>query len=164
MTNVKHRSHKGLNNRAKNSHLRFRKRERPRRSSRSVGTLQHFVTIFSVVRNLFVLSQANSISSTIRIHRTPGNRRVGSRECTACLKSAVAASPGHVSSKMTTPPPETVKGLPRRHASWMAFTNRNRRSRATVLAYAPHRWADPVLTSEHRSRVIANFWTNCICQ
>lgn len=49
MPNVEHRSHKGLNNRAENSHLPLRKRERTRQGFRSVGSLQHFVSIFSAV-------------------------------------------------------------------------------------------------------------------
>ncbi|WP_425349292.1 DDE-type integrase/transposase/recombinase [Rhizobium leguminosarum] len=40
MPNVEHRSHKGLNNRAENSHLPLRKRERTRQGFRSVGSLQ----------------------------------------------------------------------------------------------------------------------------
>ena len=69
MTNVEHRSHKGLNNRAENSHLPFRKRERTRQGFRSIGSLQHFVSIFSGTRNHFV--QAGSIRSAglIRAHR-----------------------------------------------------------------------------------------------
>ncbi|RWI89827.1 hypothetical protein [Mesorhizobium sp.] len=45
MPNVEHRSHKGLNNPAENSHLPFRKRERTLVSGRQA--LQHFVSIFS---------------------------------------------------------------------------------------------------------------------
>jgi len=69
MTNVEHRSHKGLNNRVENSHLPFRKRERTRQGLRSIGSLQHFVSIFSATRNHFV--QASSIRSAglIRAHR-----------------------------------------------------------------------------------------------
>jgi putative transposase len=37
---VEHRSHKGLNNRAENSHLPFRKRERTGQGFRSIGSLQ----------------------------------------------------------------------------------------------------------------------------
>jgi transposase-like protein len=37
---------KGLNNRAKNSHLPLRKRERTMQGFRSVGELQRFVSIF----------------------------------------------------------------------------------------------------------------------
>lgn len=69
MPNVEHRSHKGLNNRAENSHLPFRKRERTRQGFRSVGSLQHFVSIFSAVRNLFVPSQTNRSAAQIRAHR-----------------------------------------------------------------------------------------------
>jgi putative transposase len=69
MPNVEHRSHKGLNNRAENSHLPLRKRERTRQGFRSVGSLQHFVSIFSAVRNLFVPSQTNRSAAQIRTHR-----------------------------------------------------------------------------------------------
>jgi putative transposase len=69
MPNVEHRSHKGLNNRAENSHLPFRKRERVRQGFRSIGSLQHFVSVFSPVRNLFVPSPTNRSASQIRIHR-----------------------------------------------------------------------------------------------
>jgi putative transposase len=54
MPEVEHRSHKGLNNRAENSHLPFRRRERARQGFRSAGGLQSFVNVFSAVRNLFV--------------------------------------------------------------------------------------------------------------
>ncbi|WP_420884151.1 DDE-type integrase/transposase/recombinase [Rhizobium tibeticum] len=56
-------------NRAENSHLPFRKRERTRQGFRSVGSLQHFVSIFSAVRNLFVPSQTNRSAAQIRTHR-----------------------------------------------------------------------------------------------
>src|SRR3712207_9466763 len=42
-----------LNNRAENSHLPFRRRERARQGFRSPGGLQRFVSVFSAVRNLF---------------------------------------------------------------------------------------------------------------
>ncbi|SFU23314.1 DDE domain-containing protein [Mesorhizobium sp. YR577] len=48
------RSHKGLNNRAENSHVPLRKRERAMQGFRSPGSLQRFVSIFSAIRNLFV--------------------------------------------------------------------------------------------------------------
>jgi putative transposase len=54
MPKVEHRSHKGLNNRAENSHLPFRRRERARQGFRSLRYLQRFVSVFSAVRNLFV--------------------------------------------------------------------------------------------------------------
>jgi putative transposase len=54
MPGVEHRSHKGLNDRAENSHVPLRKRERVMQGFRSVGSLQRFISVFSAVRNLFV--------------------------------------------------------------------------------------------------------------
>lgn len=54
MPDVEHRSHKGLNNRAENSHVPLRKREQMMQGFRSPGSLQRFVSIFSALRNLFV--------------------------------------------------------------------------------------------------------------
>lgn len=54
MPDVEHRSHKALNNRAENSHLPLRKRERVMQRFRSPCALQRFVSVFSAVRNLFV--------------------------------------------------------------------------------------------------------------
>jgi putative transposase len=54
MPDVEHRSYKGLNNWAENSHLSFRQRERAMQSFRSSRGLQRFVNVFSAVRNLFV--------------------------------------------------------------------------------------------------------------
>lgn len=69
MPNVEHRSHKGLNNRAENSHLPLRKRERIMQGFRSVGGLQRFISIFSAVRNLFVASHKKRSALTTHIHR-----------------------------------------------------------------------------------------------
>jgi putative transposase len=54
MPAVEHRSHKGLNNRAENSDLPLRKRERIMQGFRSVGGLQRFISVFSALRNHFV--------------------------------------------------------------------------------------------------------------
>ncbi|MDG6095236.1 IS6 family transposase [Acetobacter sp. AN02] len=61
---VRHLSHKGLNNRAENSHLPLRKRERVMQKFRSPGGCQRFVSVFSAVRNLFVppASLSNALS------------------------------------------------------------------------------------------------------
>ena len=65
MPTVEHRSHKGLNNRAENSHLALRKRVMQR--FRSPGALQRFVSVFSAIRNLFDPA-APSKRSAIAIH------------------------------------------------------------------------------------------------
>src|SRR5215211_45824 len=69
MPDVEHRSHKGLNNRAENSHLPFRRRERARQSFRSAGGLQRFVNVFSAVRNLFVPPRSRRSAPATRLHR-----------------------------------------------------------------------------------------------
>lgn len=69
MPHVEHRSHKGLNNRAENSHVPLRKRERMMQGFRSVGSLQRFVSIFSALRNLFVQSSSKHNAKQIRIRR-----------------------------------------------------------------------------------------------
>jgi putative transposase len=66
---VEHRSHKGLNNRAENSHLPFRKRERAMQGYRSPGSLQRFVSIHSAIRNCFLVPSRRRSALTIRYHR-----------------------------------------------------------------------------------------------
>jgi len=66
---VEHRSHKGLNNRAENSHLPFRKRERAMQGYRSPGSLQQFVSIHSAIRNCFFVPARRRSALTIRYHR-----------------------------------------------------------------------------------------------
>jgi putative transposase len=69
MPAVEHRSHKGLNNRAENSHLPLRKRERIMQGFRSVGGLQRFISVFSAVRNLFVPPHQKRSALANHIHR-----------------------------------------------------------------------------------------------
>ena len=66
---VEHRSHKGLNNRAENSHLPFRKRERAMQGYRSPGSLQRFISIHSAIRNCFSVPARRRSALTIRYHR-----------------------------------------------------------------------------------------------
>ncbi|WP_425484128.1 IS6 family transposase [Allomesorhizobium camelthorni] len=69
MPDVEHRSHKGLNNRAENSHVPLRKRERVMQGFRSPGSLQRFVSIFSALRNLFVPPRSKRSALATHIHR-----------------------------------------------------------------------------------------------
>jgi putative transposase len=69
MAEVEHRSHKGLNNRAENSHVSLRKRERVMRGFRSPGSLQRFISIFSALRNLFVSPRSKRSALATHIHR-----------------------------------------------------------------------------------------------
>jgi putative transposase len=49
MPSVEHRSHKGLNNRAENSHQPTRQRERAMKGFRSPGRAQKFLSAFSQI-------------------------------------------------------------------------------------------------------------------
>jgi len=69
MSAVEHRSYKGLNNRAENSHLPLRKRERMMQGFRSAGGLQRFISVFSAIRNLFVAPHQKRSALDIHIHR-----------------------------------------------------------------------------------------------
>lgn len=69
MPKVEHRAHKGLNNRAENSHLPLRRRERAMQGFRSPGGLQRFVAIFSAVRNLFVPPRSRRSALATHRHR-----------------------------------------------------------------------------------------------
>jgi putative transposase len=65
---LEHRSHKGLNNRAENSHLPLRKRERVMQAFRSSGSLQRFLSAFSAIRNLFVPPRTKRTALSRHLH------------------------------------------------------------------------------------------------
>jgi putative transposase len=69
MPNVEHRQHKGLNNRAENSHVPIRKRERAMQGFRSWSGLQRFVETFSAVRNHFVPPHSSRSAIATHLHR-----------------------------------------------------------------------------------------------
>lgn len=69
MPMVEHRSHKGLNNRAENSHLPLRRRERAMLGFRSPGSLQRSASILSTICNLFVPSRSRRSALSIHLHR-----------------------------------------------------------------------------------------------
>ena len=69
MPAVEHRSHKGLNNRAENSHLPLGKRERMMQGFRSAGGLQRFTSVFSAMRNLFVPPRSHRSALATHLHR-----------------------------------------------------------------------------------------------
>jgi putative transposase len=53
MPKVEHRQHKGLNNRAENSHQPTRRRERIMKRVKSAGQAQRFLSVHDQVANLF---------------------------------------------------------------------------------------------------------------
>jgi putative transposase len=69
MPTVVHRSHKGLNNRAENSHLPVRRRECAMQDLRSPGGMQRFVATVSAVRNHFVPPRSRRSALSAHLHR-----------------------------------------------------------------------------------------------
>ena len=63
MPSVEHRKHKGLNNRAENSHQPTRRRERLMKRFKSAGQAQRFLSAHDGINNLFLL----------RRHRVPAD-------------------------------------------------------------------------------------------
>ncbi|MEY8843381.1 IS6 family transposase [Cribrihabitans sp. XS_ASV171] len=66
MPGVGHRSHKGLNNRAENSHQPTRRRERIMKRFKSPRQLQRFVSIHDPIANLFHLPRHEMTSADFR--------------------------------------------------------------------------------------------------
>ena len=77
MPAVEHRSHKALNNRAENSHLPLRRRERAMQGFRSPGGLHRFTSVYSAIRNLFVPPRSRPLCSC---HPSASSRRRGGME------------------------------------------------------------------------------------
>lgn len=74
MPGVEHRSHKGLNNRAENSHQPIRRRERIMKRFKSTRQLQRFDSIHDPIANLFHFPRHNLSASD---HRDPTTHRQG---------------------------------------------------------------------------------------
>jgi putative transposase len=68
--NVEHRQHKGLNNRAENSHQRTRVREKVMRRFKSARHLQRFTSVRDQVANLFMHCRYNANAQDKRQART----------------------------------------------------------------------------------------------
>jgi putative transposase len=69
MPKIEHRSHKGLNNRAENSHVPIRKREQMMQGFRSWSALKRFVSTFSAIRNHFVPPRSHRSALPTHLHR-----------------------------------------------------------------------------------------------
>ena len=70
MPSVEHRMHKGLNNRAENSHQPTRRRERQMKGFKSAGQAQRFLSAHDGINNLFLLRRSNAPAVQYRAART----------------------------------------------------------------------------------------------
>jgi putative transposase len=74
MPGVEHRQHKGLNNRAENSHQPTRRRERQMKRFKSAGQAQRFLSAHDRINNLFHLRRDHLPSAQYRAARTQAFR------------------------------------------------------------------------------------------
>jgi putative transposase len=70
MPGVEHRRHKGLNNRAENSHQPTRRRERQMKRFKSPGQAQRFLSAHDPINNLFHLRRDDVTADQYRAART----------------------------------------------------------------------------------------------
>jgi putative transposase len=63
---VEHRQHKGLNNRAENSHQPTRRRERIMKGFKSARQAQQFLSVHDQVANLFHILYPKSAAADLR--------------------------------------------------------------------------------------------------
>jgi putative transposase len=109
MPGVEHRRHKGLNNRAENSHQPTRRRERQMKRFKSVGQAQRFLSAHDQINNLFPLSSLPRARHRQRIPSgtDQGFRALGrGQRCRSCRIGPAASHPSRSSAdKLTVPPP-----------------------------------------------------------
>jgi putative transposase len=70
MPSIEHRQHKGLNNRAENSHQPTRRRERQMKQFKSAGQAQRFLSARYQINNLFHLRRDHFTAAEHRASRT----------------------------------------------------------------------------------------------
>ena len=70
MPGIEHRQHKGLNNRAENSHQPTRRRERQMKQFKSAGQAQRFLSAHDQINNLFNLRRDHVTAADHRASRT----------------------------------------------------------------------------------------------
>ena len=69
MPSIEHRQHKGLNNRAENSHQPTRRRERQMKQFKSAGQAQRFLSAHDQINNLFHLRRDHVTAAEHRASR-----------------------------------------------------------------------------------------------
>jgi putative transposase len=70
MPSVEHRRHRGLNNRAENSHQPTRRRERQMKKFKSPGQAQRFLAAHDPINNLFYVRRDQITAAQYRVART----------------------------------------------------------------------------------------------
>ncbi len=87
MPGVEHRSHKGINNRAENSHLPVRRRERRMMRFKSARQCQRIVTTHGQIANLFLLHRKHLTAADHRQLRSNANANATWRQITMLINA-----------------------------------------------------------------------------
>src|SRR6266853_6672140 len=105
MPGVEHRQHKGLNNRAENSHQPRRRRERQIKQFKSAGQARRFLSAHDPINNLFHLRRDHLTAAENRASRTQTSR------VWAEISSVItaASSLAHAASRCPSLGPQPVK-------------------------------------------------------
>lgn len=91
---VEHRSHKGLNNRAENSHQPLKRRERIMKRFKSQRHLQRFVSLHDPIANLFHIPRHDTPSNHYReLRSTAMNLRAKIARAWSAKKAVVMVCP-----------------------------------------------------------------------
>jgi hypothetical protein len=101
MPAVEHRRHKGLNNRAENSHQPMRRRERIMKRFKSPGQLQRFASIHDPIANLFHFPRHALSSSDQRDLRRVATWKPGAKSPTSLLHESRFEWPCRTQSLLT---------------------------------------------------------------
>jgi len=83
MPGIEHRQHKGLNNRAENSHQPTRRRERQMKQFKSAGQAQRFLSAHDQINNLFHLRRDHVTAAEHRASRTQ-KFKIWAEICSVC--------------------------------------------------------------------------------
>jgi len=87
MPSVEHRKHKGLNNRAENSHQPTRRRERQMKRFKSPGQAQRFLSAHDGINNLFYFRRHQVPATQYRAARTQAFQVWAEITCRATIKT-----------------------------------------------------------------------------
>ncbi len=113
MPGVEHRRHKGLNNRAENSHQPTRRGERQMKRFKSAGQAQRFLSAHDQINNLFALCRVTATEYRAARTRAFGAMGRGQR-CRSCRVGPAAFHPSRSSADKLTVP----SGVPGASCTW----------------------------------------------
>jgi hypothetical protein len=121
---AEHRAHKGLNNRAENSHQPTRQRERARRRFKTPEHTQRFLELFGPIRQ----------------HFCPGRHRLAAQTFRVILKERFACW-----DELTGITARSRRQYRRRRRSWLSST-----SSSYVTVTVPSTWGDDLRVETHK--------------